>query len=61
MIGRYLKPDLKPDEAGAMMAVSPKTLANWRASGYRPPLVSCGWRCTVFGWGSHFMGQRSEA
>ena len=23
---------LKPDEAGAMIAISPKTLANWRAS-----------------------------
>ena len=33
---------LKPDEAGAMIAVSPKTLANWRASGYGPPWYRVG-------------------
>jgi hypothetical protein len=33
---------LKPDEAGAMIAVSPKTLANWRVSGYGPPWYRVG-------------------
>src|SRR5437899_33845 len=36
------QPYLKPDEAGAMIAVSPKTMANWRASGYGPPWYRVG-------------------
>src|ERR1019366_367209 len=28
---------LKPDEAGAIIGVSPKTLANWRSSDWGPP------------------------
>ena len=28
---------MKPDETGTMIEVSPRTLANWQASGYGPP------------------------
>lgn len=28
---------MKPDETGAMIAVPPRTLANWQASGYGSP------------------------
>ena len=33
---------LKPDEAGAILGVSPKTLANWRTGDYGPPWTRAG-------------------
>src|SRR5450759_36672 len=33
---------LKPDEAAAVLGMSPKTLANWRVSGYGPPWARFG-------------------
>src|ERR1017187_612555 len=33
---------LKPDEVGAIIGVSPKTLANWRSSNWGPPWARIG-------------------
>src|SRR5580700_2018581 len=33
---------LKPDEAAALMGLSPKTLANWRTGDYGPPWTHAG-------------------